>query len=518
MKRVNGLIVSILTVIFIFGCTKDILEKNPVAAFSPDNFYNNETEAHMALMGVYASIIPNNFSLHWFQFDFMSDNNYIQDSWQGSKEFGEWAHNSSSLTASEKWAKAYQTIGRANAFLENLDAMDNIGEGLKLQMKAEARFLRAYMYNDLILFYGDVPLILEVQSLDDAIVPRTPKQEVLVAILEDFNFASDNLPLNYPGDQVGRATKGAALAFKTRALLYNEEWEKAAAAAQAVIDFGVYELYEDYEGLFKEVNENNVEVIFDIQYVKDLRPQTFPTSAVSFGEWPTPNVTLDLINSYYMLNGLPIDDPNSGYQGQDPYTNRDPRLAASVVLPGSQMGDGILIPANDVVITGARPRKYADLGTSNRQNTAINTILMRYADVLLMRAEALIEMGNTGQEVYDLINKVRDRVGMPSIGEVEGADLSQEELREILRHERRIEFFIEGTRYSDMYRWQDESLVHDVYGYNTSKLSDPSNPSTWVFEEVNLATRNFDPAKGWLWPIPLSEIQNNEKLTQNSGY
>ena len=143
---------------------------------------------------------------------------------------------------------------------------------------------------------------------------------------------------------------------------------------------------------------------------------------------------------------------------------------------------------------------------------------MRYADVLLMRAEALVESGNTGQDVYDLINQVRARVNMPKVESVEGAGLSKEKLRSIIRHERRVEFFEEGTGYADMLRWKDASLVHDVIGYNNSKLSDPSSPATWTFEQVKVATRVFDATKGWLWPIPQSEIQNNENLTQNPGY
>ena len=163
---------------------------------------------------------------------------------------------------------------------------------------------------------------------------------MLQTILTDLDFAAANLPASYSDSDVGRVTKGAALAYKAKTLLYNEKWAEAATAAKAVMDLGAYGLFADYEGLFKEENENNKEVIFDIQYQKDLRPQSWPTTATSFAEWPTPSVTGDLINSYYMTNGLPITDAGSGYNDQDPYKNRDPRLAASVVLPGSAMGTG----------------------------------------------------------------------------------------------------------------------------------------------------------------------------------
>ena len=112
----------------------------------------------------------------------------------------------------------------------------------------------------------------------------------------------------------------------------------------------------------------------------------------------------------------------------------------------------------------------------------------------------------------------RTSVNMPIIEDVEGTGLSQVNLRQILRHERRVEFPIEGLRYADMLRWKDESLVHDVMGYDKSKLSDPSSPATWEFEQINIATRSFDSEKGWLWPIPQTELQNNENLDQNPGY
>ncbi|WP_073123226.1 RagB/SusD family nutrient uptake outer membrane protein [Reichenbachiella agariperforans] len=495
------------------------MDKSPQDRLSQDTFYQNEEEVEIGLVGVYETIKQYETPIHWFQFDFMSDDAFCQDAWQGSREFGEWQQNSSSWAADAKWARAYQLIVRVNTFLANLEEAPG-SEEFKIQMAGEARFLRAYMYGDLIHFYGDVPLILEVQSIDEAMVSRTPKSEVLTAVIEDLDFAAANLPTSYSVTDLGRATAGAALAYKARFYLYNEMWDEAADAAQEVIDLGVYDLFSDYEGLFTEENENNIEVIFDIQYMQNLNEQPWPSSSLSFVEWPTPNISVDLINDYYMQSGLSIDDAGAGYDAQDPYVNRDPRLAATIVLPGTDMGpDRTLIPNNDGTLTGVRPRKYADLNNSNRNNCGINTITMRYADVLLMKAEALVESGSTSQEVYDLINEVRARVSMPKVEDVEGAALTADELKEVVRHERRVEFAIEGLRYLDMLRWKDESLVHNVIGYDKSKLSDPSDPSTWEFQEVTTSERVFDAEKGWLWPLPSREIQNNENLRpQNPGY
>lgn len=515
--KIRKYLIATMLLGLLTGCTSDLLDREPLDTLSPGTFYENETQCKMGLVGIYSSLTPTATPNFWYQLDFMSDNNYCQDSWQGSKEFGEWTQNSSSWAANSRWSQDYRTIVRANTFISNMNSA-KASDDVKKQMVAEAKFLRAYSYSDLITFYGDVPLITGTQTLDSAYVSRTAKDKVLDAIVTDLDEAAAALPLSYTGTDVGRATKGAALAFKAKILLYNDKWAESAEAAKQVIDLKNYQLYPDYAGTFEEANENNCEVIFDIQYIKNSQAQPWPSARLSFVDWPTPNVTSDAIDSYYMTNGLPITDSKSGYNDQKPFDNRDPRLAASVVLPGSKTASGTFIPANDQVPCGARPRKYADISGTDSYNYSINTIVMRYADVLLMRAEALIEAGNTGQEVYSLIDQVRERVSMPKVEDVEGTGLSQDQLRKILRHERRVEFFMEGTRYIDMLRWKDTSLVHDVYGYNTAKLSDPSDPSKWVFEKTKKETRSFDSKKGWLWPIPQDELQNNKNLKQNPGY
>lgn len=514
MKHIKIFIAVFLAMLFT-GCKDDLLDRSPMSNLSPSEFYENETQCQMGLTGIYSSLPAIATVTQFFQLDFMSDNNYCQDSWQGSREVGEWQQNSNSWASSAYWQQEYQTIVRANKFLVNLSKAP-ISDATKKVMEGEVKFLRAYAYNYLISFFGDVPLILKDQTLDSAKVSRTPKAEVLKAIISDLDDAAAVLPET--PSSAGHATKGAALALKARVLLYNEKWADAAEAAKEVIDMKKYSLFPDYAGLFEEANENNQEVIWDIEYIKNSQPQPWPSTRLSFVDWPTPNVTADMIDSYYMTNGKPITDAASGYDAQNPYKNRDPRLAASIVLPGSDFGGKTFIPANDQVPCGARPRKYADLDGSDSYNVSLNYIVLRYADVLLMRAEALIEQGITSQEVYDLIDQVRERAGMPKVEDAEGTGLSQEQLRKIVRHERRVEFFMEGTRYLDMLRWKDESLIHDVYGYVGSKLSDPNTPSKWQFVTEKKETRKFDSAKGWLWAIPLTERQNNSNLSQNPGY
>ncbi len=515
MMKTIKLIIAAFTVILYTGCKDDLLDRSPMSKLSPDKFYENETQCQKGLTGVYASLPANATVTQFFQLDFMSDNNYCQDSWQGSREVGEWQQNSNSWASSAYWQQEYTTIVRANKFLANL-AKASVSDEAKKRMEGEAKFLRAYAYSYLITFFGDVPLILSEQTLDSAKVARTEKAKVLSAVVADLNDAATLLPTTPTA--AGHATKGAALALKARVMLYNSQWAEAAKAAKEVIDMNRYSLYPDYAGLFSEANENNQEVIWDIEYIKNSQAQPWPSTRLSFVDWPTPNVTTDMIDAYYMTNGKSITDPASGYNSQNPYKDRDPRMAVSIVLPGSDFGGKTFIPANDQVPCGARPRKYADIDGSDSYNVSLNYIVLRYADILLMRAEALIEQGITSKEVYDLIDQVRARVGMSKVEDAEGTGLSQQQLRDIVRHERRVEFFMEGTRYMDMLRWKDTSLVHDVYGYVSAKLSDPTSPAKWQFATEKKETRKFDDTKGWLWAIPLTEIQNNPNLKQNPGY
>jgi starch-binding outer membrane protein, SusD/RagB family len=517
MKKLHKITILFLLSAFLFSCSKDLLDKTPKDNLSPSTFFQNETQCLMALMGVYNAIQPNATPTHFYQFEFMSDNGYCQAAWQGSNEVGSWSTNSSSWAPYAKWTLDYTIIARANEFIQDIATATSVSDDVKAQMVAEAKFLRAYAYSDLISYFGDVPLITKVQTLSEAYVSRTAKSDVLTSILTDFDDAISILPTSYSSS--GRATKGAALAYKAKILLYNQKWAEAALAAKAVMELGIYDFYSGYADLFTEAHENNAEVIFDIQYTTS-QSQPWPTEAFVLGTWQTSNITADMINSYYMTNGKPITDAASGYNDQDPYTNRDPRLDATVVLPGTKYGTATFIPASyDEYPCGAKPRKYAEYGTADVNTSTLNTILMRYADVCLMRAEALIEADSTGPEVYDLIDKVRTRVSMPTVESVEGTGLDKTQLRQIVRHERRVEFCMEGTRYADMLRWQDESLVHDVYGYDKSKLSDPTDPAKWVFSQIKIATRTFNSTKAWLWPVPQADIEINENLLPNNpGY
>lgn len=504
MKINKYIALSLLVLGSFSSCQKNLLDISPLDKINPDDFFKNAKEAEIALNGVYSSNDDT-----WISFDAMADDLYDQYPWEGPTEIGRGIHGSTTAYILWKWQGNYKGIARANLFIENIGKA-TFDENVKKRLLAEAKYLRAWWYADLADFYQDVPLILAPQKLAEANIAKSSKADVLTAIYKDLDDAIAALPTSYSGGDLGRVTKGAALALKARVLLYNSKWSEAAAAAKQVMDLNVYSLYPDYAGLFTVAAENNSEVIFDSQYIKNKRNNGYSTV---IRDWRSFVPLVNLSDDYYMANGLPITDPASGYNPAKRFDNRDPRMDVTLGLPG-KMYDGIVyIPGDDANSqTGMALKKWVEWDNTEYWNSEINIILIRYADVLLMYAEAMNEANGPSTEVYNAINAVRKRAGMPNVT----PGLSKENLRNEIRHERRIEFVAEGTRYSDIRRWKiAEKVMTNGIGYNRAKLVDPTDPAKWVFETVVADPRSFDPAKHYVWPLPQVEIDTNPKLVQN---
>ena len=333
---------------------------------------------------------------------------------------------------------------------------------------------------------------------------------------------------------LGRVTKGAAIALRARLLMYNERYADAYAAAQQVMDMN-YELYSDYEALFSDYEtEINDEVIFSIQYNEeddvnnwitlDMEPQ-------SAGGWSSQVPTRALIDAYECIDGLTIDE-SPLYDWTNPYENRDPRLHASIYYPGREYMDGTFntdptktypdeIDGDKITAgggqqwnktsTGYNWVKFVmkqDLGNSGVWTGHGSFPLIRYAEVLLTYAESKIEAGSIDNSVLEAINEVRQRAGMPDV-----TTMNTTELREIVRRERRVELAIEGLRLYDIRRWRiaEDVMSGPVYGIF---YPDPDNPANefarWVEDRV-FASRNY------LLPIPQSEIDVSG-IEQNLGW
>ncbi|MEO1808187.1 MAG: RagB/SusD family nutrient uptake outer membrane protein [Bacteroidota bacterium] len=493
MKKTIKYTLLSLLVLVSFSCNNDeFLDLRPLDFVSPESFTTPDQIA-AAVNGTYRALTmadglyeANTWPIY---LDFIVDNGFMDKTWSGEVDFWDQSQGPSSLYAARKWERNYRGILRANTVLKFIDQVD-IVEDLRTQYKGEARFLRALFYSDLIEFYGDVPLRLEPEGIDQKDKERTPKAEILEFILSELDQAAQELPDVYTSaSDLGRATQGAALGIKARNLLWNKRWQECADVCQEVIDLGVYEIYGNYPDLFTLLGEGtNQEVMFDIQQVAEFSDDRLGSPwATYFQLWQSYMATYDLAKEFHMTNGLPIDDPLSGFAPQDPFANRDPRLEFTVTAPFTFRNTSIS-SGNPVTydpcsegsnnFTGLKIKKYIDRedDVPNNKSSGANNVVIRYADILLMRAEALVESGawtSNPEEVMDLVNQVRQREGvdMPRVQDAEGANLGEEELRQIIRHERRVEFAFEGTRYNDIKRWDiGEEALSDGHGYRPNLL------------------------------------------------
>lgn len=506
-----------------FGCTESMLDFQPRDRYTEGNFWVSETSAERYLTGCYS--VLRNSGLYggdatplWEET--ATPNAYNKDnsgSWNSIATGLQSATTGGIITS--RWSHAYGGIGRCNSLLERIHEVP-MDEEVRERMIGEALFLRALFYFNLVTYWGDVPLILDSPNpADQAELPREERSLVVEQILEDLERAAEKLPLRYNSNDVGRATKGASLALKAKVLLfeasplYNSEqeadkWEYAAKAAMDVIelaDEAGYDLYSDYRSLFLPENENNQEVIFDVQFI-------FPDLGNSFDlinrQYNNNAPSLSLIEAYQMKNGMHISDPSSGYDANDPYENRDPRLSATVVYPGSRyMGE--IVSNNRFAITGFGLKKYGiytedkpeeNLADLKAGQSYTNYIVLRYADILLFYAEAQNEFSGPDASVLQALNMIRKRSGMPDID----SGLSKEELREVIRHERRIEFAGEGYYYNDIRRWK---LAEEVM-----------NSGIYTWDNKILEQRSFDGQRDYWWPIPQNELDLNPSLKQNPHY
>ena len=419
----------------------------------------------------------------------------------GTHAIGKGEHLSTTPLIATLWTNCYKGIGRTNTFLDKIDGV-TMTEDLRTRMTGEAKFLRAFFYFHLADKFGGVPLITETPSAaKHADLPRDTKEAVVEQILKDLTEAAAALPNTYSGSDLGRATKGAALALKARTLLYNGRWSEAAETAKAVIDLNVYSLFNNYRYFFSEANKHNEEVIFNVE---SSLPDYQTTHDQTIFRLNRPAPLKELVDKYQMIDGLPISE-SPLYDPEKPYENRDPRLHYSITVIGYPY-NGKPITKADVMTTGFGMKKYTSYTDDEEialvERSAFNSILIRYAEVLLTYAEAQNEASGPSAAVYDALNRVRGRTGvdMPPVPE----GLTKEQLREAIRLERRIELALEGLYYSDILRWrtaetENSGAMHDADG-------------------IEIVIRKFRPDRDYLWPIPYNQTVLNPNLVQNPNW
>lgn len=550
--------IILLGCILVFSGCKDYLEKYPLDGPSSSSFITNESELMLAINGCYESLTyhpsAHNCPLpiildHVSDLGFDRNNGTLQ-------EVGKGSHDSENGMFENIWKGAYKGIARCNFVLDNMVKIkDIVPATIYDRVAAEARFLRAYHYHHLTEMFGGVPLITKSLTLSEAQAPKNTKEEVVNFILTEMEEAAAILPPSYAAKENGRATKGAALAIKARIALYNGKWDIAAKAAQDVMNLKSYALHANYGELFSYKGQTSTEIIFALQYLKGTRTHNVPSQffsrmASGFSGFVPGQA---LVDSYECTDGLSIDK-SPGYDPKKPFENRDPRLGFTVALPGTNFLNFLFETDKSIVktwnynttpatlvnntdatnafatFTGYCWRKYTDLTDKVERTTSeLNIISIRYAEILLIYAEAKIEANKIDNTVYAAINEVRQRpsVNMPAIT----ADKTQPELVSIIRKERKYELANEGLRMFDIRRWKIAEQVMNGTFYGRVPIGllaaaptiDANGTPNYslVPNKADMRvveTRIFKANRDYLWPIPNIERLTNPQLIQNPNY
>lgn len=526
--KMNKYIIMIVIAALLSGCSKSFLDREPKDALSPGTFWKTQKDADLALTGLYRGYESAGNILYR---DCGSDNAYNNFPWEGWRPIGD---GTLSPTNTGSSYFNYSIINRCNEFLESAANMEI--EDLDIYL-AQARFLRAYRYYLLTVNYGNVPLVTQVfDHPDDSKVPRNSAEEVRNFIESELTAIIPVLPESYPAAGYGKATKAAAQALLARFYLYYGKHAEALAVAKEITGF---QLHPTYEGLFSPENEKNSEVILSVQLVPDLYYHDYtPYMPNSIGGWSSVVPTQELVDAYEMADGKTITEAAAvgEYNASNPYVNRDPRLRATVIYPGAvfygnkvyssivQDDNDYFSKADNASKTGYNFRKYMDHIRSGTQfwNSGADIYIFRYAEILLTIAEAKVELNQIDDELYNAIDAVRERAGMPKTNRAKYNN--QATLRELVRRERRVEFGGEGLRRDDIVRWKIAPTVMNVElkGVRKGEVLTTTQPNgdhnvNLHLEPNVIETRAFA-EKNYLLPIPQGSRDRNPELDQNPGY
>ena len=539
MKKI---LFMLLGIILLQGCKKDFLDTKPRDSYSNATIWGSQGDAVAALNGVYNGWESGGNIIYR---DCMSDNAYNQFPWEGYEKFA-----SGVATSADPGVDAYDygTIQRANWFLDNIDKVpsSSLDDPLKNRMKGEARFIRAYSYFILSQYYGNVPFADHAVTTEEANAAlQTPKDKIVDFILKELAEIAPLLPVSYD-TEIGRITRGAALALKARTELYEGKFPDCISTCRQLMTSPFnYSIYPSFENLFRPQYvdaSGNKEVILTVQNLINNNAEWSLVAMApnSQGGWSSIAPTQALVDAYETINGKTIDQEDSAYDPKQPYKNRDPRLDQGIIRPGLlwmgkyfdpyTKGGLDLKGGNNASPTGYNFKKYiANVGDykntsygTNINNTGGSFIVIRYAEVLLTYAEAKIEANQIDASVYDAINRVRRResVRMPEVTPAQYPDPIS--LRALVRRERRVELCGEGLRWFDIKRWKISPIVMNAedWGSPNGTVNPTTGEFTWLprgSNEKAVVIRKFAD-KNYLLPIPYQQLTINRNLVQNPGY
>jgi hypothetical protein len=487
MKQIKIKSIVVLTLMMFASCGDDFIDVDPQNATS-DTFFNTEEEYQSALIAAYDPL--HSTYLNVMVGEIASDNTLAggesATDVPGIQEIDDMIHTPVNQQLRDIWSWMYGGVNRANFIME---FQDNIDFPNKNAVLAQARFLRAYYYFELVKWFGDIPFVVDRRFVlgEEFGLERTPKAEVYAQIEQDLIFAADNL--TYTAPEVGRATKGAAQALLGKVYLYQDKFSEAAIVLEEVIGSGFYDLLTDYSTMFENDNENTIESVFEVQYADEAgQGASFDCLQCSEGNVAVGfngirNYTGPLFDSGFSFN-VPVQEV------VDAFEDGDLRKDTAILDINSWAEATGATFATGFEHTGYYNRKYisrqGDLNTGDANLTNPNNYrAIRFADVLLMAAEALNRGGINDMQAQIYLNRVRTRAGLPN------ANVTGTNLTNAIYKERRVELVGEGHRFFDLVR--------------TGRAS----------QEID----GFQSGKHEVFPIPLIEIQlAGSNWEQNPGY
>lgn len=560
MKKIHIALILAVSAFAAMSCNDDFLDCTPRDQITDANFW--QTEEHLVS-------VANTFTTSLKGKDWLNMTEIMADSapWAVNTAYrtiGAGNYTTETSQINSIWSNAYENIGRVNYFLNNYNRAVNVKEEIRERYAAEAYFYRAFNYWILTSYFGDVPYITKELNVDseDVFRGRDDRMTVIEGITKDLEDHYKALPeyIEAASPEFGRVSQAAALALLSRIYLYNEMWEEAVSAAERAMKLPYYGLYstghpdEDYVNMFNYTgrasrNSANNEVILAFIYNYDLGESARTSHNLSRECW-VPNdyarfvPTNSMIEAYLTADGE-IWDPSTATSYEDVFKDRDPRMAQSILAPGTPWAGGESgdLQSTDpgiytypklnnsktgcMTYSGYYMRKYVEPSTVQYVSHDDNDIvLFRYAEILLNYAEAKEMLGTLSQtDIDNTINRIRDRVGMVhlELGNLPaGSDIRTE-----IRRERRVELFFEGHRYFDIIRWkQGELLAEDLLGVNRrwldqDRLSVDLSSLSWQEkdgEEYMLIEtgRRFEDPKHYLLPVPFKQMQLNPHLAPNN--
>lgn len=470
--------IALLLVIFASSCS-DILDREPIAILDAGSYFQTGDDALQAVNAAYTSLLFNNRNKNFYwAFATITGDEAIpggDGSRPGLVELEAFSHTPRTEEFNDFWKLEYKGINQCNLVLDNIGDIQ-MDEDLKNRIIGEALFLRSFYYFQLMQVFGEVPLYLEILPPDELQIPRSSQEEVLQQIIGDCETASALLPLNHDAANIGRPSKGSALALKAKAHLYQKNWAEVVATVAQIKALGVYQMVENYGDLYSVNRQNNTESVWEIQHTNlELEVGNF-------------------LNQWWFsrkAEGYGFAEANKSYVNM--FEAGDPRRALTVASRDEPYFG--LVYKSSFSSTGHGPVKFlqADSTVTQIADGDINYPAIRFAEVLLWEAEALVELGqiNEAAATLELVRaRARNKSTNPATTLPYIAPVSQDQMRQAVRHERAVELGFELHRFFDLVRWGIADQVLD----------------------------GFVKGKHEKFPIPQVEMDLNTALNQNPGY